>query len=272
MERDPWQVAGSAAEIYQQRLVPAIFGPWAPQLLDLVGVRLGERVLDVACGTGVVARLAAERAGPEGWVVGLDLNSGMLAVAASLPVVGAPVEWRQASAEQLPFPDHSFDVVCCQLGLQFFADRVAALREMSRVLVRDGRVAILVWRPIEYSPGFEVLAQALDRHVGTAAAAIMRAPFALGAEGQLRGMAQEAGFTQMRVHQASGAVHFASAQDLVTAYGTGSPLAGPIEALDDLARERLVTTVETALKRWQTEDGLSFPIQALLLSAVAGSD
>jgi ubiquinone/menaquinone biosynthesis C-methylase UbiE len=80
----------------------------------------------VACGTGVVARLVAERVGPEGQVVGLDLNPGMLAVASGLPAAGTPVGWVQASAVRMPFPDRSFEVVCCQLGLQYFPDRPAA--------------------------------------------------------------------------------------------------------------------------------------------------
>jgi hypothetical protein len=139
------------------------------------------------------------------------------------------------------------------------------------VLVPGGRLAVLVWRPIEYSPGFAALADALDRHVGAAAAAIMRAPFVLGKEENLRVLVEEAGFTQVRVHRASGAVQFASPRDLVMAYGAGSPLAGSLQALDDDIRDKLMISVESALKPWQSEGGLSFPIEALLLGAVAGS-
>jgi SAM-dependent methyltransferase len=117
-----WQVTGSAAEVYERELVPAIFGPWAPRVVALAAPVAGGRVLDVACGTGVVARLAAERVAPDGQVVGLDLNPGMLAVASSVPVAGAPVGWVRASAVRMPFPDRSFEVVCCQLGLQYVPD------------------------------------------------------------------------------------------------------------------------------------------------------
>jgi ubiquinone/menaquinone biosynthesis C-methylase UbiE len=272
MGRERWQVAGSAAQVYQERLVPAIFEPWAPQVVQLAGVGPGDRVLDVACGTGVVTRLAAQRAGPDGRVVGLDLNPAMLEVAVGLPVSGAPVTWRQSSAEQLPFPAGSFDVVCCQLGLQFFADRPAALREMARVLARGGRLVAMVWRPIEYSPGFAALAKALDRHVGAAAGALMRAPFALGDEDELRALVETAGFTQTHIRRAAGAVRFASARDLVLAYGTGSPLAAHLAGVDDATHEALVASVESALGSDKRDRILSFPIEALLLSAVAPTD
>ncbi|HLU68463.1 MAG TPA: methyltransferase domain-containing protein, partial [Kofleriaceae bacterium] len=120
--------AGSGPENYQRYFVPAIGAPLAAALVDAAGPRPGERVLDVACGTGVVARLVAERVGSSGAVTGLDCNPGMLAVARSLPASGARIEWREGSAEALPLSDGSFDLVTCQMGLQFFSDRALALR------------------------------------------------------------------------------------------------------------------------------------------------
>ena len=117
-----WQVAGSAPEIYERELVPAVFGVWAPILVELAQPRSGEHVVDVACGTGIVARTAATSVGPAGSVVGIDLNPGMLGVARSLSSNGS-LQWQEASADKLPFPDGYFNVVCCQLGLQFFPDR-----------------------------------------------------------------------------------------------------------------------------------------------------
>lgn len=266
MGEEQWQVAGSAAQVYERQLVPAIFGPWAPRVLDLVAPAAGERVLDAACGTGVVARLAAERVGSEGRVVGFDLNPGMLVVARSLPVRGAPVGWVQATAGRLPFRDGSFEVVCCQLGLQFFPDREAALAEMARVLVAGGRLVAMVWRSIDHSPGFAVLAETLDRHVGPAAGAIMRAPFGLGDEEALRGLVAGAGFREVRLDRQAGVVRFGSARELVTAYGAGSPLAGPIGDAGPAARAGLLTEVQAALDQWQGAAGLAFPIEALLAS------
>jgi ubiquinone/menaquinone biosynthesis C-methylase UbiE len=267
MSSERWQVIGTAAQIYQERLVPAIFGPWAPQVAQLADIRPGDRVLDVACGTGVVARLAAQQAGPIGRVAGVDPNPGMLEVAASIATSGAPLTWQQGSAEELPYPDGSFDVVCCQLGLQFFTDRAAGLRQMARVLTQGGRLALMVWRPIEHSPGFATLAEALDRHIGAAAGALMRAPFAFGDEAQLRELVEAAGFIQTRIQPAAGTVQFASTPDFVEAYGLGSPLAAHLAGVDDAARQALVAETESALSPWTTDTGLSFPIEALLLTA-----
>jgi SAM-dependent methyltransferase len=264
---EQWQVAGgSAAQVYERQLVPAIFGPWAPRVLDLAAPAAGERVLDVACGTGVVARLAAERVGADGRVVGLDLNPGMLTVARSLPAPGAPIGWVQATAGRLPFPDGSFEVVCCQLGLQFFPDRAAALAEMARVVVVGGRLAAMVWRSIDHSPGFAVLAEALERHVGPAAGALMRAPFGLGEEGALRGLVAGAGFGEVKLDRQAGVVRFGSARELVVAYGAGSPLAEPVGAAGPAARAGLVAEVQAGLEEWQGPAELVFPIEALLVS------
>jgi len=125
----------------------------------------------------------------------------------------------------------------------------------------------MVWRSIEYSPGFAALAEALDRHIGAAAGALMRAPFALGDEDHLRGLVEAAGFVQIRIRAAAGTVQFASARDLVLAYGSGSPLAAHIAGVEDATWRALVATVETALRPWTSDTGLSFPIEALLLSA-----
>ena len=145
-QQGQWQVAGSAPEIYERELVPAVFGPWAPILIELVDPKPGDRVIDIACGTGIVAGLAAAKVGPTGIVAGVDLNPGMLSVARTLRSSddAASVRWQEASADRLPFPDGSFDIAYCQLGLQFFADRPAALREMRRVLSSTGQLALMV--------------------------------------------------------------------------------------------------------------------------------
>lgn len=270
-QQGQWQVAGSAPEIYEQELVPAVFEVWAPILVELAQPRSGERVVDVACGTGIVARIAAKRVGPTGAVVGVDLNPGMLSVARSVVSTdsrsGGPLQWQEASADKLPLPDGSFDVVYCQLGLQFFADRAAALREMRRVLGAEGRLALMVWCGIHESPGFAVLADALERHVGQAAAAIMRAPFGLSNAEELVALVGAAGFQKIAVRQRSGTVRFPSVERFVLSYVAGSPLAGPVSKADDAAREALITDVRNALAKYTSNTELAFPIAAYLVSA-----
>lgn len=270
-QQGQWQVAGSAPEVYERELVPAVFGAWAPILVELAEPRPSERVLDVACGTGVVARIAATRVGPTGTVVGIDLNPGMLSLARSLVSrdsrSGGQLQWQEASADKLPFPDGSFNVVYCQLGPQFFADRPAALREMRRVLGTEGRLAVMVWRGIHESPGFAVLADALQRHVGQAAAAIMRAPFGLTNADELEALVRAAGFQNVAVQQRSGTVRFPSVERFVLSYVAGSPLAGPVSQADDAARAGLITDVRNALGKFTNNNELAFPIAAHLLSA-----
>jgi len=270
-QQGQWQVAGSAPEVYERELVPAVFGAWAPILVELAHPRPGERVVDVACGTGIVARIVAARVGPKGTVVGVDLNPGMLSVARSAvstdPRASAPLQWQEASADKLPFPDGSFDIVYCQLGLQFFVDRAAALREMRRILGAEGRLALMVWRGIDESPGFAVLAESLERHVGQGAAAIMRAPFALSDADQLEALVRAADFENVTIQQRSGMVRFTSVERFVLSYVAGSPLAGPVSQANDAAREALITDVRNGLKKYTSDTELAFPIAAHMLSA-----
>jgi ubiquinone/menaquinone biosynthesis C-methylase UbiE len=272
-QQGQWQVAGSAPEVYERELVPAVFGLWAPILVDLARPRPGEHVLDVACGTGIVARMAAARVGPTGSVVGVDLNPGMLSVARSVASTdvrsGGPLHWQEASADKLPFSDGSFDVLYCQLGLQFFADRAAALREMHRVLDAEGRLALMVWQGIHESPGFAALAEALEQHVGQAAATIMRAPFGLSNSDELAALVRTAGFQGIAIQQRGGTVRFPSVEGFVLSYVSGSPLAGPVLQANDAARDALIADVRNALGKYTSKTELAFPIAAHLLTARA---
>jgi ubiquinone/menaquinone biosynthesis C-methylase UbiE len=266
--QEHWQLAGNTADAYEQFLVPSIFAPWARRLVALLRLQPGERVLDVACGTGVVARLAAQHVGQDGHVVGVDLNSGMLEVARSLPpAAGAVVEWREANALALPFPEAEFDVVGCQNGLQFFPDRRAALREMYRVLAPAGRLALLVWRTIDESPGFAALADALDRDVSQAAA-MMRAPFAFGNGEELRALIGQAGFRDVDIRAATETVRFPSPEEFFARQVASSPLREPLSSVTDDVRSELMRDVGDRLRAFVHTDGLAFPMQAHLALAV----
>jgi SAM-dependent methyltransferase len=157
---------GTEAEIYQRYLVPAVFAPWAAMLIEQAVLQPGERVLDVACGTGVVARLAVKPVGSTGQIIGLDNDAEKLRVARSLPPLpGVSLAWQEGNALAMPFADASFDALLCQQGLQFFPDRPAALREMHRVLVPGGRLVLSVWGSLERCPGHAALVRSLEQFV-----------------------------------------------------------------------------------------------------------
>jgi SAM-dependent methyltransferase len=267
-QQGQWQVTGSAAETYEEYLVPAIFAPWAADLLDVVAPQPGEQILDVACGTGILTRLVVERVGPRGRIVGLDVNPGMLAVARTVSQP-APIEWQEASAVALPFEHGVFDVVVCQQGLQFFPDRPAAVREMHRVLTPGGRVGLATWRGIDHAPGFAALAAAVAHQVGVETAAPLRGPFGLADEANLRALLTEAGFQAIRIRTASRTVAFPSVEEFARRYLSASPLAGVVRELSDDARNEMVGAVRSALLAHESTDGLRFPIECHLTTAVA---
>jgi ubiquinone/menaquinone biosynthesis C-methylase UbiE len=270
-QQERWQVRGSAPEIYERYLVPAIFGSWAALVVEEAALQRGERVLDVACGTGVVARLAAPLVGSSGQVTAVDLNPGMLAVARALPPPdGAPVDWRVGDAAALPTPDAAFDVVFCQQGLQFFPDRLGALREMRRAMRSAGRLVLLVWRAIAHSPGYAALAAALERHVSPAAAAVMRAPFVFGDETKdLRELLSAARFGVNRVRPDVRMVRFASTETFLEYQVAASPLAGHLAEKDEAAREALRREVMELMRPYLGEEGIAFPIEAHVVVAHA---
>lgn len=264
----PWHhFGGTAAEVYERQLVPAMFAPWAPLLVEAAQVRPGDHVLDLACGTGVVARAAAERVGSTGRVVGLDVNPAMLAVARSLPRGdGAAIEWCEASALEMPLPNDAFDVVLCQQGLQQFPDRPSALAEIYRVLKPDGRLAACVWSRVERCPGMAALVDALERHVGVAAANNRRAPFALGDAAELEGLVVEAGFRDVAVRTITGTAHFPSPAKLVEYQLAATPLS-TLGGVSDQAFAAVVADVSTALRPYVTDGTLAVPMEAHLVTA-----
>jgi ubiquinone/menaquinone biosynthesis C-methylase UbiE len=247
VDRHHWQLDGSAPELYQRYLVPAITAKWAEDLVGRAQPRAGEAVLDIACGTGVVARLAAKRVG-NGSVVGLDLNKGMLAVAGTLPREGAPINWIEGSALDLPFSARKFDLVLCQLGLQFFPDQGRALREMRRVLSPSGRVALSVYSPIERTPGAHAFVLALDRVLGQTASKIKRGEHSFSAPDELKELLIDAGFAEVEVETVVQKIAFPSVLDYVRFQLLATPMAALLSDRPEADRQAAIRTValETA--------------------------
>jgi ubiquinone/menaquinone biosynthesis C-methylase UbiE len=276
MTEDPehWQLERGAAELYERYLVPAVTLPWAVDLVDRVGVGPGDRVLDLACGTGVVARTAASRVGGAGRVAALDLNAGMLTVARSLaPTSGRSIEWYEGSATSLPFEDGEFQVVLCQLGLQFFPDQAKAVQEILRVLAVRGRVGASVYTAIERNPATHALSDALDWHLGPGASQAKRAEHSLGDARIFRALFADVGFAEVRVETVARNVHFASAAEYVRIQLSATPLAALLEEHEPAMRERLIALVGAdvgdRLAQYVHEDGIDFPQEVLIAMASA---
>jgi ubiquinone/menaquinone biosynthesis C-methylase UbiE len=254
--------SGTAAENYERYFVPAIGAPLAADLVELAALRRGERVLDVACGTGIVARQALERVGDGGLLVGTDINPGMLAVART----AAPgSNWREANAEDLPFPDDAFDVVFCQLGLQFFADKPAAARELRRVLVPGGRLFVNVPGPTPRL--FGELEEALARHLGSDVARFVRAVFSFHDPRELRELLSSAGFEQVKARPNLVTLRLAAPEDFLWQYLHSTPLGAAVAQLDEEVRAALQREVVTA---WQPfTDDRSLILQVGITTASA---
>jgi SAM-dependent methyltransferase len=259
-----YQLSVEAAEAYEARFVPALFGEWAPYLVEAAGVAPGQAVLDVACGTGVVARTAADRMGGHGRVVGADLNEGMLAVAGRLR---PDIEWRQADAGDLPFPDGSFDAVLCQSALMFFPDRVRALREMARVARAGGTVAVQAWDLLDAQPGYGALYAAFARHLGPEATELGGTLWALGDLELLGSLFEAAGLTVTGTRTRMGAARFGSAAEAVTTELDATPLAAGI---DQDTRRRVLDAGVEAMAPFVVDGGrVELPIGGHLVTAVA---
>jgi ubiquinone/menaquinone biosynthesis C-methylase UbiE len=264
-EPERWQVSTDAAEVYESCFVPAIFGAWARPVADAARVGRGDKVLDVGCGTGVLAREALRRVGDDGQVVGLDLNEGMLAVAARTE---PKVAWRSGDAASLPFEDASFDVVISQFALMYFPDRAAALREMWRALAPGGRLAVAAWASIDHAPGFQVLVDVAARQSGREAADVLAAPFVLGDQAELAKLYADSGIPGARVTLHEGSIRFPSVQEFVRTEVKGSPLAEMVS--DDVVRS-LAAESEAALAEFVVPSGeIIMPIDAHIVTASKG--
>lgn len=265
-QQERWQLSGSEPESYELYKVPRLFGPVARFFLASVPLRAGGRVLDVACGTGIVARLAAPRVAPSGRVVGLDLNDGMLEVArAHDPKDGVPIEWKQGNAAALPFEDATFDVVLCQQGLQFFPDKARALQEIYRVLVPGGTAAFNVWgKASRYNA---VLAEALTRYHDANTANRSLAPFALADPQAVRTLVMDAGFSKIEMRTAVVTRRVQPSQEWLIQDTAGMPYAAVIDGMDSAARAAMVREIGAKLKGFWDGDSFAVPTDVHLVYA-----
>lgn len=252
---------------YDRIFTPRLFEPWARVLLDLVGIRTGDAVLDVATGPGTVARLAAARTVGAGRVAGTDISAPMLALARQkAPQPGAaPLEFQQAPADALPFAAATFDVVLCQQGLQFFPDPVAALREMHRVLKPGGRLGLAVWAQGYARDIDRVLSDCLEQAGGH------RPPFpTFGTHpDDLPAALAQAGFGSIRCAEHTLELPFPSGLASVLDSLGASPMRHEFMALTPPAAERFRACAERQLQAFTQGDALRTQSVARLATAIA---
>jgi ubiquinone/menaquinone biosynthesis C-methylase UbiE len=263
---EQWQIGGDAAELYERYVARYILGPWARGLIDAGNLQPGERALDLACGTGLVARIAAEKVGRSGKVTGLDLNGGMLAVARSLPPPGgASIDWIQRSASDTGLDSASFDVVLCQQGLQFFPDKLVALREARRVLAPGGRLAISVWRNTGVYNA--AVGAALRRHLGLEIAQRFCASRDVPPGEELARLCLAAGMQDVKLRIAKMMIHLPSLQDFAVCHLAATPIADSLLPLNAEGRALLGREIAEALAQYREGDGITFPEETNIVTA-----
>jgi SAM-dependent methyltransferase len=256
------QISVEVAEMYEASFVPSLFAGLADHLVAATGIAPGQRVLDVACGTGIVARVAADRAGEHGRVTGLDLNDAMLTVARR---VRPDVDWRQGDAASLPFPDGSFDVVLCQSGLMFVPDVAGAVREMARVATDGGTVGVQVWSALDRQTGIQPLAEAVARHAGGDSVDLISTYFRLGDRDAFTRHFDAAGLHVATVRSMPVTLRAPSIDDYVRTEVESTPLVSRISA--DVYR-RIREDARTGLAPFCDDaGGLALPLEVYLVIA-----
>lgn len=257
-----WQLEGNAPLAYDTHIVDVFLQDYSRRLVEVAAIKPGDRVLDVACGTGVVTRLVANKIGSAGQVVGFDLNAGMLARARASRETAAAIEWRLGNATDMPFADATFDCVICQHGLQFIPNKAAAVSEMHRVLADRGRIVVSVWRSIEHCPWQAAIADAVERNMGSEQAAQIRSAFSFGDADQLQQVIVAAGFRGVEIRIERETIRHASMAEYVPGYISATPVAAAVAGLDKEAQAKITTDVRDALAAYRVGDGLAAPIEA----------
>jgi ubiquinone/menaquinone biosynthesis C-methylase UbiE len=242
----------SVPQVYEELLVPRMFTPWAKLLLTEAKVSPGEALLDVACGPGTVALMASEKAGPNGKVTATDISPPMLNIARAKPRSpnGAPIEYVESPANPLKVADDSFDVTVCQQGLQFFPEKVEALREMARATRPRGRIVVAVWGSLEQCVLWGEIYASLQETIPSQVADLMKTPFSLNDPRELKALAEEAGLKNIEVKTCSLPLVFEQGVDQAIRVLDATPLAPQIAELSSEEHETLADSLRSRLKRF----------------------
>lgn len=260
--------------MFERFFGPSIFGPWTSVLLEYAEPGAGERVLDLACATGIVARRVAPIVGDEGEVLGLDISPDMLDVARNRAAAeGLSLDWREGDAHDLDLPDGSFDLVTCQQGIQFFPDPVAALEEAERVLDDGGRLVLNVWKRLEHQPVYRAVLEAEAHHLD-ADVSDVAAPFMFGDSERLGCLLDDAGFDRSDISERTLEVEFGDPEKFVALTVFAGAAVVPEFAQDDAAEraelvDAITRDVEDVLRNYREDDRLRFPMSNYIAVAHA---
>ena len=264
MEQEVPQELVEAARGYDALFVPALFQPWTRHIIDAARIGEGARVLDIACGTGVLARDVLARTGPDGRVVGIDPAPGMIAAANELEPA---IEWILCGAESLEIDDASVDNVVSQFGMMFFQDRQQAVAEMHRVLKPDGTVTIAIWNSVDHNPAYADVIEVLQQNVSTAAADALRLPYSLGNPDEVTSLLNASGFSNVEVNTIVETARFPSSRHMVEAELRGWLPLFDILLDEDKIRDVLVES-DRLLAKYASDSGEAvFPTSAHVITA-----
>jgi len=236
-------------------------------LLASASLAPGERVLDVACGTGLVAIDAARAVGPDGQVLGIDLSGQMVDAAGQRARERrlSNVSFARMDAEALDLPDASFDAALCALGLMYMPDPAQALREMRRVLRPGGRLGLAVWGERSRC-GWSAVFQIVDAEVASEVCPLF---FRLGQQGALERLCADAKFEAIEHRRIATMLAYADADEACNAAFVGGPVALAWSRFGDDVRELVRARYVESIEAWRHGQGYKVPGEFVIVAAVA---
>lgn len=263
-KKSGWQLSGDGPNAYEKYIVPAYTGVWAKEIVNRACLHEGEKILDVACGTGLVARIAADEQSNSGLIYGVDINEGMIKKAQEIE---KNINWHNHDVTDMPFPDNYFDVILCQQGLQYFLDPCLSLKEMNRVLVENGRILLSVWRPIKYSPFYESLCKILEKYVNAKAVSMLLTAFTLGDYGELKTLFVDAGFNSININIVVKQMSYSPFEEFVVGGIMASPFFNDIQEMQESKREEMLLEIYNSNQNYIDDNGLASPMESYIINA-----
>lgn len=266
--KNTFQLSTKAAEGYETQKVPALFGPLARATIDAISLPEGAHVIDIACGTGIITKVVAERLGGVGRIVGTDINAAMLEVAEkTMPATDHQIEWFACDVTELPFEDGGFDIAFCQQGLQFFPDKPKALAKIRRVLKPDGKLYLACWRTV--SPFFQKVSDSLKQRINDEVAKQALGPYAFRDSDQITALLEEAGFNVSDVSPLVVERHLTPAREAIRKEILAQPFEQALldSGVDTI--DAIVSDVESELAEYRDGEAITVPQEVNLFRAEA---